>query len=63
MTGTGTLNHRIYIAASHGKDCSVTATLPDDYKEEVLSTKSYWIRDLANDVLTLNGEKLTANPE
>ena len=63
MTGTGTLNHRIYIAASNGKDCSVTATLPDDYKEEVLSTKSYWIRDLANDVLTLNGEKLTANPE
>ena len=54
----------IYIAASNGPDCSVTITdLPDNYANAIKTNGAYWIRDLVNDVLTLNGEKLTANPE
>ena len=63
MTGSGAKNHRIYIAASNGPDCSVTAELPDAYTAEVKGTGSYWVRNPENgDLITLDGEDITVNP-
>ena len=61
MDAEGSDRHRVYIAASNGMECSVTATLPAEYAEEIKSTGAYKIRE-TGDILILNGEQLTENP-
>ena len=63
MSGTGTNIYEVYIASSNGADCSVSATLPAVYVNEVLNVdKSYWLRNPETDVLTINGDQIKNNP-
>ena len=63
MSGTGTNIYEVYIASSNGADCSVSATLPAVYVNEVLNVdKSYWLRNPETDVLTINREQIKNNP-